>query len=156
MTGRIAVAHKAQMDDPIEPAGPRRLSVRDCDAFWQRFVSLRPEVALQRGNHWSRWRPVAGTPVFIALYLTNRSVGMFVRGERGLSLKGAVRLLSLHEPKLSAALGVPVLSDGCPYLSRLPVATVDRDTWPAAQEWLIDRENSYHDTLARIVGGLDI
>lgn len=155
MTGGIAVAHTSHMDDPIEPAGLRRLSVRDCDAFWQRYVSLRPELELQRGNHWSRWRPVAGTPVFIALYLTNRSVGMFVRGERGLSLKGAVRLLSLYEPKLSAALGVPVVSDSCPYLSKHRVATVDRDTWPAAQEWLVEREGFYHDTLARIVGGVE-
>ena len=133
----------------------RKLSVADCDAFWARYRDLRPALDLQRGNHFSRWRVVAGTPIFIALYVTNRSVGLFVRGERGLSLKGAVRLLSLHEPKLSAALGVPVVSDGCPYLSRLPNATVDRATWAAAQQWLIEREVFYHDTLARIVGGVD-
>jgi hypothetical protein len=51
---------------------------------------------------------------------------------------------------------VPVLSHGCPYLSRLPVATGDRDTCPAAQEWLLEREGFYHETLARIVGGLDV
>ena len=143
------------MDQTIEPAGLRKLSVRDCDAFWRRYGSLRPDLKLQRGNHWSRWRPVAGTTIFIALYLTNRSVGMFVRGERGLSLKGAVRLLSLHEPKLSRALGVPVFSDGCPYLSKHRVVTVDRETWPAAQDWLLEREGFYHDTLARIVGGVE-
>lgn len=98
---------------------------------------------------------MAGTDIFIALYLTNRSVGMFVRGERGLSLKGAVRLLSLHEPRLSAALGVPVLAEKCPYLTRRPVTTVDRGNWPAAQEWMMDREAFYHETLARIVGGVE-
>ncbi len=143
------------MDEPLEPAGLRRLSVRDCDAFWERYVSLRPGLKLQRGNHWSRWRPVMGAPVFIALYLTNRSVGMFVRGERGLSLNGAVRLLSLHEPKLSRALGVAVLSQGCPYLSSHPVVTVDRENWPAAQQWMLEREDFYHETLARIVGGIE-
>ena len=144
------------MEDPLELAALRRLSVRDCNAFWERYLSLRPELKLQRGNHWSRWRPVAGTPIFIALYLTNRSVGLFVRGERGLSLKGAVRLMSPHEPKLSAALGVQVFADGCPYLSKHPVVTVDRDTWPDAQDWMLEREGFYHDTLARIVGGLEM
>lgn len=143
-------------DDFAPPAPLRKLSVADCDTFWARFAELRPALKLQRGNHFSRWRAVAGTPIFIALYVTNRSVGLFVRGERGLSLKGAIRLLSLHEPKLSAALGVPVVSDGCPYLSRLANRTVDRETWPVAQQWLLDREGFYHDTLARIVGGLDI
>jgi hypothetical protein len=141
------------MDD--EPLGLRRLSVRECDEFWAGYAGLRPGLRLLRGNHYSRWRAVAGTDLFIALYLTNRSVGMFVRGERGLSLKGASRFLSLHEPRLSAALGVEPLADGCPYLSRLPNATTDRTTWPAAREWLLEREAFYHDTLARIVGGIE-
>lgn len=146
----------AEPDDFLPPAALRKLSVADCNAFWERYAGLRPELKLQRGNHFSRWRAVAGTPIFIALYVTNRSVGMFVRGERGLSLRGAVRLLSLHEPKLGRALDVPVLTDGCPYLTRLPNATVDRDTWPSAQRWLVEREGFYHDTLARIVGGIDV
>jgi len=145
----------SEIDALTQPQGLRKLSVADCNAFWARYAELRPSLKLQRGNHWSRWRAVAGTDIFIALYVTNRSVGLFVRGERGLSLKGAVRLLSLHEPRLSRALKVPVLSDGCPYLSRLPNVTVDRDTWPAAQEWLLEREGFYHGKLARIVGGIE-
>ena len=144
-----------EFGDLPPPGGLRRLSVRDCDAFWERYAALRPGLRLQRGNHYSRWRPVAGTDIFIALYIANRSVGLFVRGERGLSLKGAVRLLSLHEPTLSRALGVAVLSEGCPYLSKLPLASVDRATWPAGHDWLIEREEFYHRTLARIVGGLE-
>jgi hypothetical protein len=144
------------MDEPLEPAGLRRLTVGDCNQFWERYEALRPDLKLQRGNRWSRWRPVAGTPIFIALYIANRSVGMFVRGERGLSLNGAVRLLSLNEPKLSAALGVPVLSENCPYLNKRPTVSVDRETWPAAQAWMIEQEGFYHDTLARIVGGLEM
>ena len=143
-----------QQLDPMERA-LRRLSVRDCDEFWQLYCNLRPQLRLLRGNHWSRWRAVAGTNLFIALYLTNRSVGLFLRGERGLSLKGASRLLDLHEPRLGRELGVPPLSDGCPYLSRLPLATNDRATWPAGHEWLVEREDFYHAVVARIVGGVE-
>jgi hypothetical protein len=140
--------------DPIE-RGLRRLSVAECNSFWQAYEALRPNLKLARGNHWSRWRAVAGADLFIAVYLTNRSVGLFVRGERGLSLKGALRRLDLYEPRLSRALGVATVSHGCPYLDRLPLATNDRDSWPEGHRWLIGREQFYHDTLARIVGGID-
>lgn len=137
------------------PGGLRKLSVPECNAFWEGYVALRPGLRLLRGNHYSRWRPVAGTDIFIALYLTNRSVGLFVRGERGLSLKGAVRKLSLHEPRLSRALGAPPFDQGCPYLSRYPLATTDRANWPAGHDWLLQREAFYHSVLARIVGGIE-
>lgn len=137
------------------PEGLRRLSVAECDAFWEEHRALRPGLRLLRGNHYSRWRPVAGTDIFIALYLTNRSVGLFVRGERGLSLKGAARMLSAWEPRLGRALGVAPMSEGCPYLSRLPLAATDRANWPRGHEWLLDREAFYHGVLARIVGGAE-
>jgi hypothetical protein len=145
------------MDEPDlfqPPSGLRKLSVADCNAFWQAYCDLRPGLRLMRGNHWSRWRPVAGTDIFIALYLANRSVGMFVRGERGLSHAGTLRMLSVHEPRLSRALGVAVFEDGCPYLSKLPLTPVDRSQWPRAHRWLMEREESCHGTLAGIVGGV--
>jgi hypothetical protein len=112
-------------------------------------------LRLARGNAYSRWRAVAGTDIFIALYLANRSVGLFVRGERGLSLKGASRKLDLHEPRLSRTLGILPQSQGCPYLSRLVLATTDVAQWPRARQWLLEREAFYHAALARIVGGID-
>ena len=139
----------------IEPEiniGLRRLSVRECEEFWAQYVSRRPGLRLLRGNHYSRWRPVAGTDLFIAVYLTNHSVGLFVRGERGLSLKDASRKLSGCERELVRALGVPPVSSGCPFLSRLPLAMTDRAVWPTGQEWLVEREEFYHRILARIVG----
>ena len=144
------------MDDLPLPIGLRNLSAAECEEFWRQFATLRPGLRLLRGNHYSRWRPVAGTDIFIALYLTNRSVGMFVRGERGLSLKGAARMLSLHEPRLSRALNAPPFDQGCPYLTRLPLDTRDRETWPQGHEWLIEKEEFYHRVLARIVGGIEV
>jgi hypothetical protein len=142
------------MPDLPLPSGLRKLSVAECDEFWRQYSTLRPGLRLLRGNHYSRWRPVAGTDIFIALYLTNRSVGLFVRGERGLSLKGAAGMLSVHEPKLGRVLGAAPFADGCPYLSRLPLATMDPATWSRGHEWLMAREESYHRVLARVVGGI--
>lgn len=141
-------------NDPLDRA-LKRLSVRECNLFWEGYAALRPGLRLARGNHWSRWRAVAGTDLFIAVYLTNHSVGLFVRGERGLSLKGAARRLDLYEPRLSRALGVAPFGQGCPYLDRMPLATNDRASWPRGHAWLIEREEFYHRTLARIVGGIE-
>lgn len=147
----------APVDTDIDPVerGLRRLSVAECNRFWEAYAALRPGLRLARGNHWSRWRAVAGADLFIAVYLTNRSVGMFVRGERGLSLRGALRMLDIYEPRLSKALGVKPWDHGCPYLTNLPLATNDRATWPEGHRWLIEREEFYHSTLARIVGGIE-
>jgi hypothetical protein len=141
--------------EPFPPIGLRKLSSADFSAFWDQYAAVRPGLRLARGNRYSRWRAVAGTDIFIALYLTNRSVGLFVRGERGLSLKGASRKLDLYEPRLSGALGVLSESQGCPYLSRLALATTDTATWPRGHQWLLEREAFYHAVLARIVGGID-
>ena len=140
---------------PFPPIGLRKLSSADCAAFWADYTALRPSLRLLRGNRYSRWRPVAGTDIFIALYMTNRSVGLFVRGERGLSLKGAARKLDAYEPRLSRALGIAPASGFYPYLERLPLASTDTAEWPRAHRWLMEREAFYHAALARIVGGID-
>jgi len=142
--------------EPFPPIGLRKLSSADCALFWERYVALRPGLRLLRGNRYSRWRAVAGTDLFISLYLTNRSVGLFVRGERGLSLKGAARKLDLYEPRIGRALGVAAASGGYPYLDRLALASTDTAAWPHAHRWLMERETFYHAALARIVGGIDV
>ena len=145
--------------DALELADPhrglRKLSGPERDQFWRLYVALRPGLGIRYGNTYSRWRPVAGTDLFLSLYITNSSVGLFVRGERGLSLAGALRMLEPYERKLVAALGVPPVSEKCPYLSKLPLATSERENWRQAHEWLIGREEFYHRTLARIVGGIE-
>ena len=143
------------LDEELFPFGMRKLSSADCAAFWGRYAALRPGLHLLRGNRYSRWRAVTGTDLFISLYLTNHSVGLFVRGERGLSPKGAQRKLDPYKPRLTHALGVAVTSGGYSYLDQLPLPANDPATWPRGQRWLMERETFYHAVLASIVGGID-
>ncbi len=146
----------AMPETDLFPFGLRRLSSADCAAFWDCYAALRPGLRLLRGNRYSCWRAVAGTDLFVSLYLTNHGVGLFVRGERGLSLKGAERKLDPYRQRLGRALGVAVTSGGYPYLDQLPLSTNDPATWPRGQRWLMQRETFYHAVLARIVGGIDV
>ena len=66
--------------------GLRGLTARDRKMFWDGFVALRPEIGYRWGNTFSRWRVVPGTEFNLSLYITNRSVGLFVRGVRGTPL----------------------------------------------------------------------
>ena len=155
-SAEMVARHGLDALDFAEPhRGLRKLSGPERDLFWRQYIARRPALDIRYGNTYSRWRPVAGTDLFLSLYITNRSVGLFVRGERGLSLTGALRKLEPYEKSLCNALGVSSVSEKCPYLSRLPLAASDPETWPQGHDWLLEREEFYHRTLARIVGGIE-
>src|SRR5690606_8415977 len=85
----------------------------------------------------------------ISLYLTNRSVGLFVRGQRGERWATTVNRLSAHEPGLGHALGASLRDyEGCCYISNFPLPVTDPASWPEAYAWLEDREEFYHRVLS--------
>ncbi|MBO6716481.1 MAG: hypothetical protein JJ913_00850 [Rhizobiaceae bacterium] len=135
----------------IARGGLRSISAREIKLFWQGYVERRKPVRIDHGSLYSRWRHVADDLV-ISLYLTNRSVGLFVRGQRGEGYKTTLHRLSAFEPKLGEALGASLTGfDGCCYLSRLPLPVTDPASWPEAYEWLAEKEVSYHRVLCECV-----
>jgi hypothetical protein len=122
--------------------GLRRLGARDIAAFWKGYAA-RAAPGLVHGSLYSRWRPVADDLV-ISLYITNRSAGLFVRGQRGETYATTLHRLSAHEPGLGEALGAPLRGEiGCCHLSDHRIATTDPARWPQAFEWLCARESAY-------------
>lgn len=84
----------------------------------------------------------------ISLYITNRSVGMFVRGRRGETHATTLRRLSAFDPALGEALGSPLRHPfACCHLVDHRIATIDPATWSQAFGWLSERENAYAATL---------
>ncbi|WP_342363679.1 hypothetical protein [Terrarubrum flagellatum] len=122
--------------------GLRGLSARDRQLFWQGFEKGRRGAPYVKGNGFSRWRPVAGTELNIALYITNRSVGLFVRGLRGVPLSATRVLLGPRKAELETRLAAR-LDDEVPLLRRLPLASTDTSTWARAYEWLRDAEEDF-------------
>ncbi|GAA4115753.1 hypothetical protein ACFFTN_18490 [Aminobacter aganoensis] len=90
----------------------------------------------------------------VSLYLTNRSVGLFVRGQRGEGFATTLNRLSAFEPGLGQALGVSLRGEYklC-YLHDHPVAMMDPANWSAAHVWLERQEEHFSKTLADIVVG---
>ncbi len=122
--------------------GLRGLSAGDRQRFWRGFEAGRRGAPYVKGNGFSRWRPVPGAELNIALYITNRSVGLFVRGERGIPLSATRVLLGPRRVELETTLRAQ-LDDEVPLLRRLPLATTDVSTWPGAYEWLRDNEEDF-------------
>ena len=135
----------------IARGGLRSISSPEIKTFWNGYVAHRKDVRIEHGSLYSRWRQAADDLV-ISLYLTNRSVGLFVRGQRGESWATTASRLSVYEPDLGLALGASLRGyEGCCYLSRLPLPVTDPESWPRAYEWLEEREQHYHRVLGEAV-----
>jgi len=134
----------------IERSGLRSLSSPEIKRFWDGYIAFREPVVIERGSLWSRWRRVADDLV-LSLYLTNRSVGLFVRGERGERWSTTVNRLASYEPSLGDALGASLRGyQGCCYLSNCPLPVTDPASWPRGYDWLAEREEFYHRVLSTL------
>lgn len=130
--------------------GLRRLSGRDIAAFWTGYARI-AAPGLVHGSLYSRWRPVSEDCI-ISLYITNRSVGLFVRGERGERWATTAVRLEAYEPRLGKALGASLRGyPGCCYLGNHRIPTLDTGRWPEAYAWLDAAESRYAATLRKVL-----
>ena len=139
--------HGARIEEwDLPTIGLRNLSFADRKIFWNTYQASRPGIHYGWGNTFSRWRVVQGTAFNLSLYITNHSVGLFVRGERGVPLSATRVALAARKRELEAALDARI-DDEAPLLRSLTVAARDPATWPDAQDWLARSESEY---LARL------
>ena len=132
--------------------GLRGLGARDRRMFWDGFLASRPQIDYRWGNTFSRWRAVPGSEFNLSLYITNRGVGLFVRGIRGTPLSATRARLEPRGVELELALGAK-LDDECPLLRNLRLTTTDPSTWGRAYDWLRQSEADYMRALA--LGGTE-
>jgi hypothetical protein len=131
----------------IARTGLRSISSPEIKRFWNGYIARRQDGLIEHGSLYSRWRRVADDLV-ISLYLTNRSVGMFVRGLRGERYASTVNRQSAYEPPLGEALGASLRGyEGCCYLSNFPLPVTAPASWPQGYDWLEDREEHYFGVL---------
>lgn len=146
---------KRELDEwDIARSGLRSISSPEIKRFWDGYIARREGCPIEHGSLYSRWRRVADD-IVLSLYLTNRSVGLFVRGERGETYATTANRLSAYEPNLGKALGASLRGYvGCCYLSNHPLPVTDPASWPRGYEWLEEREGHYFKALSKIaVGG---
>jgi hypothetical protein len=134
----------------IARGGLRSISSPEIKTFWNGYIAQRKGAPIEHGSLYSRWRRVTDDLV-LSLYLTNRSVGLFVRGERGERWATTVNRLSAYEPQLGEALGASLRGyEGCCYLSNFPLPVTDPASWPRGYAWLEEREEHYFGVLSKL------
>ncbi|WP_246765250.1 hypothetical protein [Aminobacter sp. SR38] len=143
-----------QLDEwDIAHGGLRSLSSREIKVFWDGYLARRNDPRIRHGSLYSRWRHIADDLV-VSLYLTNRSVGLFVRGQRGEGYATTANRLTAFEPALGKALGVSLRGEyALCYLSNHPVAMTDPANWPQAYAWLERQEKHFSHVLSDMVVG---
>ena len=145
-TGEMSNGELEEWD--IGRRGLRSISSPEIKTFWNGYIARPRPVPIEHGSLYSRWRRVSDDLV-ISLYLTNRSVGLFVRGQRGERYRTTLSRLSAYEPQLGEALGASLDGYvGCCYLTNLPIAVTDPGNWPQAYDLLENREELYHRVLS--------
>jgi hypothetical protein len=121
-------------------------------AYFSAFSERFPQLTLRWGNTFSRWRDVPGTELVVAYYITNHSVGLFVRGQRGVPVSDTAATLPLYS--LETALKVPVGNPDFPFVSMYRFDPAARAGWPKSHDWLHAEGDRYVAVFAEIVGGL--
>ena len=130
----------------LAPIGLRKLSAGDRLLFWERYPATRPQIKYQWGNTFSRWRSAPGTELTISLYITNHSVGLFVRGARGVPISATRVTLATRWARLERMLSARI-DDEAPLLRSLRQPMADTTTWRGAHEWLGAAEDDYFSAL---------
>lgn len=77
--------------------------------FWQKYVEKYPDAGTDRGGGGhgsSRWRTVPDSDLIISRWVGEGSVGVFIRGERGVHTPDVYEQLSEHADLLERKLGV--------------------------------------------------
>jgi hypothetical protein len=131
---------------------PGRQTDRDRRRYFDRFQRRFPALRLRWGNTFARWRDVPGTELVVSHYITNHSVGVFVRGQRGVPcIETAAQLPAFS---LEIALEAPLGRPDFPFVTALPLDTLDEAQWADSHDWLFAMGERYVVALAEVVGGL--
>jgi hypothetical protein len=97
---------------------------------------------------------VPGTELVLAYYITNHSVGVFVRGQRGIPCRDTAAVLPRFS--LETALGVPMGNADFPFGAIYRFDPFQLRAWAQSHAWLHETGERYVRVLAEIVGGLDV
>ncbi|MEQ1770019.1 MAG: hypothetical protein ABL879_09280 [Devosia sp.] len=122
-------------------------------AYFTAFSSRYPALSLRWGNTFSRWRDVPGTELVLAYYITNHSVGVFVRGQRGIPVTDTAANLPAFS--LETRLGLPIGDPRVPFCQNYRFDPAIKTGWPKSHAFLHGTGSRTLEALAEIVGGLD-
>lgn len=128
--------------------------------FWERYVQLYPNSAVDRGGGGrgaSRWRNVPGTDYIVSRWVGEGSVGLFIRGERGRRTPEVYDEFFDKGERLSTLIGNSIGDDvWYPFLIEEEIESQNSEHIDDAIHWLEEKTQSYVGAMQAYVQQADL
>ncbi|PZO45829.1 MAG: hypothetical protein DCF17_00325 [Shackletoniella antarctica] len=126
--------------------------------FWTHYVNRFPDelARYQADAASSRWRSLDGLDLVVTVYLAQKSVGVFIRGRRGMANADVFALLAPHSDRLRSLTGAELGNPEAGHyfsLSSFKCISADRTQWNGMSDWLHNTADAYEAALRDIFEG---
>jgi hypothetical protein len=119
--------------------------------FWARYLEKYPEEAQYGPANGSsnRWLPVIETDLVVSSYISKRSVGLFVRGHRGVDQKEVWNQIEPFMEELIRKTGGFITPDGSIH-EFWRIDTSNESNWDEMADWLYQKSRTYENALSEM------
>ena len=119
--------------------------------FWTYYLEKYPEEGQYGPANGSsnRWRPVIGAELVVSSYISKGSVGLFVRGLRGVDQKEVWNQIEPFTEELIRKTGGSITSDGS-FHDFWPIDTSNESNWDEMADWLYQKSRTYENALSEM------
>jgi hypothetical protein len=118
-------------------------------AFWAVFHARSGPRRCALRTRYARWREAGTGDLMISQYVTNRSVGVFLRGPKGEGWRTTARRLTPWVDALCDVLDTH-MGQGFLFPTRAEVDTADDGNWIEMADWLHHAGDLYVERLGRL------
>ena len=119
--------------------------------FWTYYLGKYPEEGQYGPANGSsnRWRPVIEAELVVSSYISKGSVGLFVRGLRGVDQKEVWNQIEPFTEELIRKTGGSITSDGS-FHDFWPIDTSNESNWDEMADWLYQKSRTYENALSEM------
>ena len=119
--------------------------------FWTYYLEKYPEEGQYGPANRSsnRWRPVIEAELVVSSYISKGSVGLFVRGLRGVDQKEVWNQIEPFTEELIRKTGGSITSDGS-FHDFWPIDTSNESNWDEMADWLYQKSRTYENALSEM------
>ena len=119
--------------------------------FWTYYLEKYPEEGQYGPANGSsnRWRPVIESELVVSSYSSKGSVGLFVRGHRGVDQKEVWNQIEPFTEELIRKTGGAITSDGS-FHDFWPIDTSNESNWDEMADWLYQKSRTYENALSEM------
>ena len=121
--------------------------------FWTRYLDRHPEELADgpAGGYSNRWRTVPEANLIVSYFVSKKSVGLFIRGQRGAQDEEVYVALKPHSDYLMSRTTAEFeAGGGYFFVLDHPTDMTDRTQWDTAADWLHDKLGLYTQALQEL------